>query len=146
MSQRRVVVTGLGIVSSIGNNKTEVTAALRAGQSGIEFCQEYADLGFRSHIHGPIRLDLAEHIDRKLLRFMGDGAAFNYLAMAEAIADAGLEENEVSNIRDGLGRSFYIQYCPGCGYSAREGVKTGWPLHGDPHHVEHQLRLPGYTL
>jgi 3-oxoacyl-[acyl-carrier-protein] synthase-1 len=102
MSQRRVVVTGLGIVSSIGNNKTEVTAALRAGQSGIEFCQEYADLGFRSHIHGPIRLDLAEHIDRKLLRFMGDGAAFNYLAMAEAIADAGLEENEVSNIRSGL--------------------------------------------
>ena len=102
MSQRRVVVTGLGIVSSIGNNKTEVTAALRAGQSGIEFCQEYADLGFRSHIHGPIRLDLAERIDRKLLRFMGDGAAFNYLAMAEAIADAGLEENEVSNIRSGL--------------------------------------------
>jgi 3-oxoacyl-[acyl-carrier-protein] synthase-1 len=102
MSQRRVVVTGLGIVSSIGNNKTEVMAALRAGQSGIEFCQEYADLGFRSHIHGPIRLDLAEHIDRKLLRFMGDGAAFNYLAMAEAIADAGLEENEVSNIRSGL--------------------------------------------
>jgi 3-oxoacyl-[acyl-carrier-protein] synthase-1 len=102
MSQRRVVVTGLGIVSSIGNNKTEVSAALRAGQSGIEFCQEYADLGFRSHIHGPIRLDLAEHIDRKLLRFMGDGAAFNYLAMAEAIADAGLEENEVSNIRSGL--------------------------------------------
>ena len=102
MSQRRVVVTGLGIVSSIGNNKTEVTAALRAGQSGIEFCQEYADLGFRSHIHGPIRLDLAERIDRKLLRFMGDGAAFNYLAMAEAIADAGLEENAVSNIRSGL--------------------------------------------
>ena len=102
MSQRRVVVTGLGIVSSIGNNKIEVTEALRAGQSRIEFCQEYADLGFRSHIHGPIRLDLAEHIDRKLKRFMGDGAAFNYLAMAEAIADAGLEDSEVSNIRTGL--------------------------------------------
>ena len=102
MSQRRVVVTGIGIVSSIGNNKTEVTEALRAGQSGIEFCQEYADLGFRSHIHGPIRLDLAEHIDRKLLRFMGDGAAFNYLAMAEAVADAGLEEHEVSSVRAGL--------------------------------------------
>ena len=102
MSQRRVVVTGLGIVSSIGNNKIEVREALRAGQSGIEFCQEYADLGFRSHIHGPIRLDLAEHIDRKLKRFMGDGAAFNYLAMAEAIADAGLEDSEVSNIRTGL--------------------------------------------
>ena len=102
MSQRRVVVTGLGIVSSIGNNKIEVREALRAGQSGIEFCQEYADLGFRSHIHGPIRLDLAEHIDRKLKRFMGDGAAFNYLAMAEAIADAGLKDSEVSNIRTGL--------------------------------------------
>ncbi len=102
MSQRRVVVTGLGIVSSIGNNKTEVTEALRTGKSGIEFCQEYADLGFRSHIHGPIRLNLAENIDRKLLRFMGDGAAFNYLAMAEAIADADLEESEVSNIRTGL--------------------------------------------
>ena len=102
MSQRRVVVTGLGIVSSIGNNKSEVTDALRAGQSGIEFCQEYADLGFRSHIHGPIRVDLAENIDRKLKRFMGDGAAFNYLAMAEAIADSGLEEGEVSNFRTGL--------------------------------------------
>ena len=102
MSQRRVVVTGIGIVSSIGNSKSEVTEALRAGQSGIEFCQEYAELGFRSHIHGPIRLDLAEHIDRKLLRFMGDGAAFNYLAMAEAITDSGLEDNEVSNIRTGL--------------------------------------------
>lgn len=102
MSQRRVVVTGIGIVSSIGNNKTEVLEALRAGQSGIEFCQEYADLGFRSHIHGPIRLDLSEAIDRKLKRFMGDGAAFNYLAMAEAIEDSGLEENEVSNVRSGL--------------------------------------------
>ncbi|MDH3947588.1 MAG: beta-ketoacyl-ACP synthase I [Gammaproteobacteria bacterium] len=102
MTQRRVVVTGLGIVSSIGNNKSEVTEALRAGQSGIEFCQEYADLGFRSHIHGPIRIDLTEGIDRKLKRFMGDGAAFNYLAMAEAIADSGLEDSEVSNFRTGL--------------------------------------------
>lgn len=102
MSQRRVVVTGLGIVSSIGNNKSEVTEALRAGKSGIEFCQEYADLGFRSHIHGPMRIDLTEGIDRKLKRFMGDGAAFNYLAMVEAIADSGLEDSEVSNFRTGL--------------------------------------------
>jgi len=102
MSQRRVVVTGLGIVSSIGNNKSEVTEALRAGQSGIEFCQEYADLGFRSHIHGPMRIDLTEVIDRKLKRFMGDGAAFNYVAMAEAIADSGLEDSDVSNFRTGL--------------------------------------------
>ena len=99
---RRVVITGLGIVSSIGNNKQEVAAALRAGRSGIEFSQEYADLGFRSHIHGPIRLDLAAAIDRKLKRFMGDAAAFNYIAMREAIEDAGLEDTQVSHPRSGL--------------------------------------------
>ena len=102
MSARRVVVTGLGIVSSIGNNAAEVVESLREGRSGIEFCEEYAELGFRSHIHGPIRLDLAAEIDRKLKRFMGDGAAFNYIAMRDAIADAGLEEKEVSNERAGL--------------------------------------------
>jgi 3-oxoacyl-[acyl-carrier-protein] synthase-1 len=99
---RRVVITGLGIVSSIGNNRDEVVQSLREGKSGIEFCQEYADLGFRSQVHGPIRLDLAELIDRKLKRFMGDGAAFNYLAMQQAIADAGLEEADISNPRSGL--------------------------------------------
>ncbi len=99
---RRVVVTGLGIVSSIGNNRDEVVASLREGKSGIEFSQEYADLGFRSRVHGPIRLDLAELIDRKLKRFMGDGAAFNYLAMQQAISDAGLEETDISNPRTGL--------------------------------------------
>jgi len=99
---RRVVVTGLGIVSSIGNNREEVIASLREGKSGIEFSQEYADLGFRSQIHGPVRLDLAALIDRKLKRFMGDGAAFNYLAMQQAIADAGLEQTDISNPRTGL--------------------------------------------
>jgi 3-oxoacyl-[acyl-carrier-protein] synthase-1 len=99
---RRVVVTGLGIVSSIGNNRDEVVQSLRDGNSGIAFSQEYADLGFRSQVHGPIRLDLAELIDRKLKRFMGDGAAFNYLAMQQAIADAGLEESDISNPRSGL--------------------------------------------
>ena len=99
---KRVVVTGLGIVSSIGNNKTEVLDALRQGRSGIEFCQEYADLGFRSTIHGPIRLKPEEHIDRKIVRFMGDGAAFNYLAMQQAIADAGLSREQFSNPRAGL--------------------------------------------
>ena len=102
MSLRRVVVTGLGIVSSIGNNKQEVVDSLRSGRSGIEFCQEYADLGFRSRIHGAIQLDLDELIDRKLKRFMGDGAAFNYIAMAQAIEDAGLEQADVSNPRSGL--------------------------------------------
>lgn len=99
---RRVVVTGLGIVSSIGNNRDEVVRSLREGASGIEFSQEYADMGFRSHVHGPIRLNLAELIDRKLKRFMGDGAAFNYLAMQQAIDDAGLEAGDISNPRTGL--------------------------------------------
>jgi 3-oxoacyl-[acyl-carrier-protein] synthase-1 len=99
---RRVVVTGLGIVSSIGNNKEEVVSSLRAGKSGVEFCEDYAELGFRSHIHGSINIDLDEHIDRKPRRFMGDGAAYNYVAMKEAIADAGLEPGDVCNERTGV--------------------------------------------
>ncbi|HEB57490.1 MAG TPA: beta-ketoacyl-ACP synthase I [Gammaproteobacteria bacterium] len=102
MTQRRVVVTGLGIVSSIGNDKNEVLDALRNGRSGIEFSQEYADMGFRSHVHGQIHIDLKEQIDRKLLRFMGRGAAFNYIAMRQAIEDAGLGDDDVSNVRSGL--------------------------------------------
>ncbi|NOZ09506.1 MAG: beta-ketoacyl-ACP synthase I [Gammaproteobacteria bacterium] len=99
---KRVVVTGLGIVSSLGNNTEEVTQSLRECRSGIEFAEDYAELGFRSRVHGPIHLDLTELIDRKLKRFMGDGAAFNYLAMQQAIEHAGLEDNEVSNERSGL--------------------------------------------
>jgi 3-oxoacyl-[acyl-carrier-protein] synthase I len=99
---RRVVVTGLGIVSSIGNNKGEVLDSLRQGRSGIEFHQEYVDLGFRTAIHGPIRLDTEALIDRKIRRFMGDSAAFNYIAMQQAIADAGLTHEQVSNPRAGL--------------------------------------------
>ena len=99
---RRVVVTGIGIVSSLGNNKAGVAEALREGRSGLAFSEEYRELGFRSHVYGPIRLDVDDLVDRKLRRFMGDGAAFNYLAMAEAIADSGLEPGEVSNPRSGL--------------------------------------------
>jgi len=99
---RRVVITGLGIVSSIGNNAAEVSASLRAGRSGIVFADEYAELGFRSRVHGTVKLDPAERIDRKLFRFMGNAAAYNYIAMQEAIADAGLEEGDVSNERSGL--------------------------------------------
>ena len=102
MSLRRVVITGLGIVSSIGNNQEEVTEALKAGKSGLSFSQEYADMGFRSHVHGDLDIDLDALIDRKLKRFMGDGAAYNYIAMKQAIEDAGLEESDVSNIRTGL--------------------------------------------
>ena len=99
---KRVVVTGLGIVSSIGNNKEEVTASLRDGKSGISFAPEYAERGFRSHVHGAPTIDLADFVDRKQRRFMGDGAAYNYVAMDQAIADAGLEDNDVSNDRSGL--------------------------------------------
>lgn len=99
---RRVVVTGLGIVSSIGNNQDEVSNSLKAGKSGITFSEDYAERGFRSHVHGDVKLNIAEHVDKKLLRFMGDGAAYNYIAMEQAIADSGLGEDEVSNERTGL--------------------------------------------
>ncbi len=99
---KRVVVTGLGIVSSIGNNQQEVAKSLREGRSGISFSQEYADLGFRSCVQGDVALDTKELIDRKLYRFMGGAAAYNYLAMKEALEDAGLSQDEVSNPRSGL--------------------------------------------
>ncbi|MEL0020652.1 MAG: beta-ketoacyl-ACP synthase I [Rickettsiales bacterium] len=99
---RRVVVTGLGIVSCIGNNKAEVLDSLKTGRSGIEHCEKYAELGFRSHVHGSIKLDIEEVLDRKTRRFMGDGAAYNYIAMQEAIADSGLEESDISNERTGI--------------------------------------------
>ncbi|MEZ5592010.1 MAG: beta-ketoacyl-ACP synthase I [Gammaproteobacteria bacterium] len=99
---RRVVVTGMGIVSSIGTNKQEVLESLREGRSGFEFSEEYQKLGFRSHVHGGIQLSLAELIDRKILRFMGQAAAYAYLAMREAIEDARLEQEQVSNPRTGI--------------------------------------------
>ncbi len=99
---RRAVITGIGIVSAIGNNRGEVTESLRDGASGIRFCETYRDMGFRSHIHGAIRMDPDTAVDRRLRRFMGDGAVYNYVAMEEAIADAGLEPQDVSNERTGL--------------------------------------------
>ncbi len=99
---RRVVVTGLGIVSSIGTGRETVLESLRAGRSGIRFSEEYQSMGFRSHVYGPIDLSLDELIDRKLKRFMSDGAAYNYVALREAIAEAGLDEADVSNVRTGL--------------------------------------------
>jgi 3-oxoacyl-[acyl-carrier-protein] synthase-1 len=99
---RRVVVTGLGIVSSIGNNAEEVTASLKAGTSGIETSTEMSEHGFRSQVAGTLKLNVADHIDKRTLRFMGQGAAYAYLAMEQAIADAGLEEDMISNPRTGL--------------------------------------------
>ena len=98
----RVVVTGLGIVSSVGVGCNAVSEALRKGQSGIRFSQAYADLGFRSHIHGDIEVDLDQQIDRKLKRFMGDAAAYNYLAMEEAVSNSGLTQEQISDLRTGL--------------------------------------------
>ena len=102
MAERRVVVTGLGIVSSIGNNKEEVAASLREGRSGIVASEEYAEMGFRSRVYGALNIELASLIDRKIKRFMGDGAAYNFIAMQQAIEDAGLDESQVSNVRTGL--------------------------------------------
>lgn len=99
---KRVVVTGMGIVSCLGADKASVLDALRHGRSGIKFKQEYADLGMRSHVAGSIDLDLDALVDRKLKRFMGDAAAYAYLAMQQAVADSGLSEDQVSNPRTGL--------------------------------------------
>jgi 3-oxoacyl-[acyl-carrier-protein] synthase-1 len=99
---RRVVITGLGIVSSLGNNKQEVIDSLREGKSGIEFIPEYEELGFRSHVAGTVNINTEELIDRKLRRFMGNSAAYNYIAMKEAVEDSGLEDDMVSNVRTGL--------------------------------------------
>ncbi len=98
---RRVVVTGLGIVSSIGNNCAEVTESLRAARSGVVFVPQYQELGFRSQVHGGIDIDIDSHVNRKARRFMGDGAAFNYIAMQEAVEDSRLPESLVSHPRTG---------------------------------------------
>jgi len=99
---RRVVVTGLGIVSPIGNSAEEVAAALKAGRSGIEAVPDMAEHGFRSQIAGTLKIDVAEHVDKRTLRFMGPGAAYAHIAMGQAIADAGLEDSDISNPRTGL--------------------------------------------
>ncbi len=99
---RRVVVTGIGIVSCLGNNKGEVLASLQEGRSGISFNQSYVDVGMRSHVSGTVNIDKEALIDRKMLRFMGDASAYSYIAMAEAIADSGLDEADISNERTGI--------------------------------------------
>ena len=99
---RRVVVTGLGIVSPIGNNADEVLASLKAGKSGIEASAEMAEHGFRSQIAGTLKIDITEHVDKRTLRFMGPGAAYAHIAMGQAIADAGLNEDQVVNPMTGL--------------------------------------------
>lgn len=99
---RRVVVTGMGVVSSLGNDVAEVTASLKAGKSGIQFCEDYAEIGMRSQVAGRIHIDAKAMIERKALRFMGDAAAFSYIAMQQAIADAGLDLEEIKTPQVGL--------------------------------------------
>ena len=99
---RRVVVTGMGIISSIGNDINEVTESLKTGRSGIVSAPDYTEKGFRSQIHGLPKIDVTEHIDKRQMRFMGQGAAYNYLAMEQAITDSGLEDSDVSNERTGM--------------------------------------------
>ena len=99
---RRAVITGIGIVSCIGNNKAEVTDSLKNGISGITRNESYADIGMRSHVSGSVNIDTEGLIDRKILRFMGDASAYSYISMLEAIEDAGLNEAQVSNSRSGL--------------------------------------------
>jgi 3-oxoacyl-[acyl-carrier-protein] synthase I len=99
---RRVVVTGMGIVSSIGNNTQEVLASLREAKSGIVRADKYAELGFRCHVHGAPNINVEEMIDRRAMRFLGGGAAYNHIAMEQAIRDAGLSESEISNERTGI--------------------------------------------
>lgn len=99
---RRVVITGIGIVSSIGNDAAAVTRSLRDGRSGIIAAPDYAELGFRSQVKGAVDIDLSEHIDRKQMRFMGEGAGYAVVAMQQAVADSGLEKSDISNPRTGL--------------------------------------------
>ena len=99
---RRVVVTGIGIVSCLGNNQNEVYESLINSRSGISFCEEYKEHNLKSHIHGKPNIKLEDHVDRKTIRFMGSGSAYNYIAMKEAIEDSGLEEKEVSNFKTGI--------------------------------------------
>ena len=101
-NQRRVVVTGMGIISCIGNNVDEVLASLKAGKSGIVAAPDYTQMGFRSQVYGKPQINPEELIDKRMYRFMGEGAAYNHLAMVQAIADAGLEEKDVSNERSGI--------------------------------------------
>jgi len=99
---RRAVISGLGVVSCLGNSSDEVIASLRAGKSGITHNSKFEEMGLRSQVSGSVDLDVSEHVDRRVRRFMGDAAAYSYIAMQQAIDDAGLEESDVSNPRSGL--------------------------------------------
>ena len=134
---RRVAVTGLGIICPIGNSTQEVIASLREGRSGITAAEDYRRMGFRSQVAGTLKVDLDATVDRRARRFMGDGAAFSFLAMQQALTDAGLDESDVVNERTGLiigsGRTFHESACRRSRYRtdrARKGAQTGWSFRG----------------
>ena len=99
---KRVVVTGIGVVSCLGNNQDEVYQSLLNSKSGISFSDEYKEYNLKSNIHGKPKINLEDHVDRKFIRFMGPGSAYNYISMAEAVKDSGLEDKNVSNISTGM--------------------------------------------
>ena len=99
---KRIVITGIGIVSCLGNNQEEVYNSLLNSKSGITFSEEYKEYNLKSHVHGLPKIKLEDYVDRKVIRFMGKGSAYNYIAMKEAIEDSGLEEKEVSNFKTGI--------------------------------------------
>lgn len=149
---KRAVITGLGIVSSIGNNQQEVLASLQEGRSGITFSQEFKDAGMRSHVWGDVKLapeTITENIDRKVLRFMSDASVYAYLSMKQAIEDSGLTEEQVSNFRSGLvvgsgGGSPRNQVAGSDGMRAK-GLRRR-PLYGDQSDGIWCLRVSGNTL
>ena len=99
---KRVVVTGIGLVSCLGNNQDEVYNSLLNSKSGISFSEEYKEFNLKSHVHGKPNIKLEDHVDRKFIRFMGPGSAYNFISMKEAVKDSGLKDSEVSNISTGM--------------------------------------------
>ena len=140
---RRVVVTGMGIVSSIGNNTQEVLASLREAKSGISRADEYATLGFRCQVHGAPTLDPAESVDRRAMRFLGRGAAWNHVAMEQAIRDAGLrgERNlqPAHRHHHGLGRAVDAHHRRGGAHHQGKGTQARRPVRGAEGDVVHRV-------
>ena len=99
---KRVVITGIGVVSCLGNNQEEVYQSLLNSKSGISYCEEYKEHNLKSHIHGKPNIKIADHVDRKIIRFMGSGSAYNYIAMKEAVKDSGLDDKDISNPSTGI--------------------------------------------
>ena len=99
---KRTVITGIGVVSCLGNNQEEVYQSLLNTKSGITFSEEYKEYNLKSHVHGIPNIKLEDYVDRKTIRFMGPGSAYNYISMAEAVKDSGLQEKEVNNISTGM--------------------------------------------